>query len=323
MDKQLAKALNDQINLEAVSAYGYLAMATYFDSLSFSGFSSWMKAQAKEELEHMMKIYDFELSGHAHRARLLASLLNLNVELIAVDLANRAHKQPDYLAKNPFGQVPVLEDGNRVVADSNAILVYLATQYDQDRSWYPDTPELMAQIQVWLSKAANELAHGPAAARLVTVFGAPLDHGSTLDKASALLSIMEQHLTGRNWLVGENRTIAERSFPRTDFGRHAKRGPPPPAMNRCPPEALFPPKAPGASAGSGAAGQGTSRPAAHARAGPHMTAPRKGHTCQKPAGEARGLGRSPRKIPGRFQWRPSIFSVFALHPPPRKTHTHY
>ncbi|MCC2604218.1 glutathione S-transferase family protein [Planctobacterium marinum] len=157
----------------------------------------------------MMKIYDFELSGHAHRARLLASLLNLNVELIAVDLANRAHKQPDYLAKNPFGQVPVLEDGNRVVADSNAILVYLATQYDQDRSWYPDTPELMAQIQVWLSKAANELVHGPAAARLVTVFGASLDHGSTLDKASALLSIMEQHLTGRNWLVGENRTIAD------------------------------------------------------------------------------------------------------------------
>lgn len=170
----------------------------------------------------MVKIYDFELSGHAHRARLFASLLNLDVELIPVDLANRAHKKPDYLAKNPFGQVPVLEDGNKIVADSNAILVYLATQYDQGRSWYPDRPELMAQIQGWLSKAANELAHGPAAARLVTVFGAPLDHDVTLDKSSALLSIMEQHLTGRNWLVGERQTIADIAL--YSYTAHASEG---------------------------------------------------------------------------------------------------
>ena len=73
-----------------------------------------------------MKIHHVPLSGHAHRAVLFASLLGLKPELVEVDLAAGAHKQPEFLALNPFGQVPVLEDDGVVVADSNAILVYLA-----------------------------------------------------------------------------------------------------------------------------------------------------------------------------------------------------
>jgi glutathione S-transferase len=74
----------------------------------------------------MMKLYHFPLSGHAHRARLFLSLLDLPHEVIDVDLANGEHKSPAFLAINPFGQVPVLEDDGVYISDSNAILVYLA-----------------------------------------------------------------------------------------------------------------------------------------------------------------------------------------------------
>lgn len=156
-----------------------------------------------------MKLYDLELSGHAHRARLMAALLNLDIEIIPVDLLNGAHKQPEFLSKNPFGQVPALEDGDVSLYDSNAILVYLASKYDVTGQWLPTTPTLAAEVQIWLSKAANELALGPARARLVEVFNAPYDIPELLEKSEALLSIMESHLKGRSWFVGAQPTIAD------------------------------------------------------------------------------------------------------------------
>ena len=80
-----------------------------------------------------MKLYHFPLSGHAHRAHLFVSLLGLPHELIEVDLASGAHKKPEFLALNPFGQVPVLDDDGTVISDSNAILVYLAKKSGQSQ----------------------------------------------------------------------------------------------------------------------------------------------------------------------------------------------
>lgn len=59
MNKKIEKAINGQINAEFYSAYLYLSMAAYFDSLNLSGFANWMKVQAKEEMTHAMKFYDF------------------------------------------------------------------------------------------------------------------------------------------------------------------------------------------------------------------------------------------------------------------------
>lgn len=80
-----------------------------------------------------IKLYNFPLSGHAHRVELMLSLLELPTELLFVDLANGAHKRPEFLAINPFGQVPVIDDGGTVISDSNAILVYLAKKYGNGR----------------------------------------------------------------------------------------------------------------------------------------------------------------------------------------------
>ncbi|MCO7609549.1 glutathione S-transferase [Pseudomonas chlororaphis] len=155
-----------------------------------------------------IKFYNFPRSGHAHRVELMLSLLDLPSETIFVDLAKGAHKQADFLALNVFGQVPVIDDQGVVLADSNAILVYLAQRYGQGR-WLPSDPVGAAQVQRWLSVAAGPIAFGPAAARLITVFGASFNAEEVIARAHALLKIMDQELASRPFLVGQQATIAD------------------------------------------------------------------------------------------------------------------
>ena len=154
-----------------------------------------------------LTLYRFPLSGHAHRAELFLSLLGLPAQLVDVDLRQGAHKRPEFLELNPFGQVPVLRDGEAVIADSTAILVYLARQYAPD--WLPSDPLEAAQVQRWLSAASGPIAAGPARARLITVFGARYNAEETIAQAHALLRVVESELGDRPWLVGERPTIAD------------------------------------------------------------------------------------------------------------------
>ena len=158
---------------------------------------------------HTLKLYHHPLSGHSHRVHLALSLLGLPYDRIAVDLKKAAHKRPEFLALNPFGQVPVLDDGGTIVFDSNAILVYLATTYDADRRWLPLDTKQQAAVQAWLSVAAGLIAFGPAAARLITVFGAKYNPEDVIGRAHQLLKVMESQLATRVWLAGANATIAD------------------------------------------------------------------------------------------------------------------
>jgi glutathione S-transferase len=160
------------------------------------------------QLGQPIQLYRHALSGHSHRAELFLSLLGLPFERIDIDLAAGAHKQPEFLKVNPFGQVPAIDDNGVIVADSNAILVYLATKY-ADSSWLPRDPEGAAGVQRWLSVAAGQIAYGPAAARLVNVFGAKLDQDRAKTIANNLFKLMETHLEQRKFLVGDSPTIAD------------------------------------------------------------------------------------------------------------------
>lgn len=157
---------------------------------------------------HPIKFYRFATSGHSHRAELMLSLLGLPVEPIDVDLAGGEQKTPAYLAMNCFGQVPVIQDGDVTVADSNAILVYLASVYDDGR-WLPREPAAAAQVQRWLSVAAGQLAYGPCAARLITVFGAAFHADEVIARAHALFKILDGELARRAFITGDTPTIAD------------------------------------------------------------------------------------------------------------------
>jgi glutathione S-transferase len=154
-------------------------------------------------------LYRHPLSGHAHRAELFLSLLGLNAQLVDIDLMAGEHKQEAFLAKNRFGQVPLLEDDGETIADSNAILVYLAMKYDNANQWYPTDPVTAADVQRFLSVAAGPVASGPASARLVNVFGAGLDHDRAKEIAHGVLDVLNTHLENREWLAGETATIAD------------------------------------------------------------------------------------------------------------------
>ncbi len=138
----------------------------------------------------------------------MLSLLELPTELVFVDLAKGEHKQPEFLAINPFGQVPVIDDNGIVIADSNAILVYLAKAYGGER-WLPEDPVGAARVQRWLSVAAGPLAFGPAAARLVTVFGASFNTDEVIGRAHTLLKVIDAELAKGPFLVGDQATIAD------------------------------------------------------------------------------------------------------------------
>lgn len=158
-------------------------------------------------MPNTVRIHHFPKSGHAHRALVFAKLAGIAHDAVFVDLAAGAHKTPEFLALNPNGQVPVLEDGDVVVSDSNAILVYLARQYAPD--WMPSDAAAEAAVQRWLTLAAGEIAFGSCAARLITVFGAPLDPEFAAATAAKAMQKLEQGLNGRDWLVGDRPTIAD------------------------------------------------------------------------------------------------------------------
>jgi len=156
-----------------------------------------------------MKLYYHPLSGHSHRARLGLSLLGIKHELVEVDLAARAHKTPEFLAMSPFGEIPVLVDGDTVVADSNAILIYLARTADA-ASWLPSDVVTEVEVQRWLSIAAGKIAYGACAARLITVFDAPFDPDEVILRAHDTLKVVERTLATRTWLAGTSApTIAD------------------------------------------------------------------------------------------------------------------
>lgn len=155
-----------------------------------------------------IKLYRHPISGHCHRIELFLSLLDLPVELIDVDLMKKAQKAPAFLAMNPFGQVPVIQDGETTLADANAILVYLASKYAPD-TWLPQDPAQAAQVQRWLSVAAGLLAFGPAAARVAVLFNAPINTEEAIGRANKLFAVMELSLQTTPFLTGATPTLAD------------------------------------------------------------------------------------------------------------------
>jgi glutathione S-transferase len=152
-------------------------------------------------------LHGTELSGHCHRVELLLRMLELPYRVVAAPAEVRASAQ--FRRLNPLQQIPVLQDGNLTIADSNAILVYLAKRYAPQGQWLPNDPWAAAQVQRWLSIAAGELRYGPALARLLTLWKNPADPARAKKTAAGLLSFMEQHLSSRLFLAAEYATIAD------------------------------------------------------------------------------------------------------------------
>lgn len=169
-----------------------------------------------------IKLYDLELSGNCYKVRLFLKLIGQDYELIPVDFLAGAHKKPPLSDLNPFLEIPILTDGELVLRDSQAILVYLARKYGGE-GWMPTEPSSMAQVIEWLMVAENEVARGPNDARLHDKFGYDLDHKLAVNRATRILDLLEQHLNDRAWLVLGRPTIADIAcFPYVALGHEGR-----------------------------------------------------------------------------------------------------
>ncbi len=156
----------------------------------------------------MMKLYDAELSGNCYKVRLFAALAGIPLEICPVDLAAGEHKGEEFLALNPWAQVPFLVDGDVVLRDSHAILVYLASR-SRALAWWPSDAESQARIVQWLSTSAGEIQNGPASARLVEKFGYDLNKPEALSRSARILRLIDDHLARNDWLELNRPTIAD------------------------------------------------------------------------------------------------------------------
>lgn len=154
------------------------------------------------------KLYDLELSGNCYKVRLFASLLGVPLQIIPVDFLAGEHKRPPLSDLNPRGEIPILQDGDVVLRDSQAILVYMARKWGGE-NWLPTDAVGLSRVCEWLLTAENEIARGPGDARLHDKFGYALDFAAARDKAKRILTLMEAHLTGQPWLVLGRPTIAD------------------------------------------------------------------------------------------------------------------
>ena len=159
----------------------------------------------------MIRVHATKGSINGYKVRLLLSILKIQYELVELDMYGGEHKREPFLSLNPFGQMPALTDGDYVIADSHACLVYLARKYDTSGRWLPADAEREAKVAEWLSKSANEVHQGPwmkrAKIRRPDAIKVP---DQEIDaRCDHILRIMDSELGKRTWLALGSATIAD------------------------------------------------------------------------------------------------------------------
>jgi glutathione S-transferase len=163
----------------------------------------------------MAKLYYGRLSGHSYKIRLFLSLIGLSYEPSLIDIKQGENKTASYLSINPLGQVPVWQDGELIIRDSQAILVYLAQQYAQGVWKLPSDAAELAEIVQWLSFAANEISNSVVPLRRAylyrknDVFPPDVNLPLITEKTHRVLGILNDHLANREWLALQHASIAD------------------------------------------------------------------------------------------------------------------
>ncbi|AOI84777.1 MULTISPECIES: glutathione S-transferase family protein [Burkholderia] len=159
-----------------------------------------------------MKLYGFA-GTRSQRALWGLKELDADFEFVSVNLLQGEHKRPEFLRLNPAGKVPVLVDGDLVIPESAAIVLYLADKYPE-KALLPVDPALRAQAYRWVMFAVTELEQPlwritrhsflyPPEKR------SPADIELARDDFRTMAAILDKHLEGREFIVGDTLTVAD------------------------------------------------------------------------------------------------------------------
>jgi glutathione S-transferase len=158
----------------------------------------------------MYKLYNFQRSGNCYKIRLLLTQLGIPFELVQVNILNKESRTQDFLGKNPNGRVPVLQQGEKYLPESNAILWYLA----QNTNFLPKDKFEQAQVLQWMF--FEQYSHEPNIATVrywISILRAEAKFLYQIEQKRkagyAALDVMETHLSSHSYFVGEKYSIAD------------------------------------------------------------------------------------------------------------------
>lgn len=155
-----------------------------------------------------MEMYNFSHSGNCYKIRLFASILDLPLRLIDINLVAGEHFEKPFAKLNPFCEMPVLVDGEFILRDSAAIMMYLARRYG-GVTWLPTQIKEFSLVAQWFGLAASSITYGPGLARAIELFGYPGHKPSSISMAERVLGALNIHLENRDWLELGRPTIAD------------------------------------------------------------------------------------------------------------------
>jgi glutathione S-transferase len=159
----------------------------------------------------MIRLYDYLSSGNGCKVRLLLTLLAIPFERVELDIVKGETRTPEFLEKNPNGRIPLLEtEGGKLLAESNAILFYLA----EGTSYMPNDPFERAQVMQWMF--FEQYSHEPNIATVrhwIMHLGVSEKQREVLAQKQkqgyAALQVMEKQLQNHEFFVAERYSIAD------------------------------------------------------------------------------------------------------------------
>ena len=159
-----------------------------------------------------MQLFEFSPT-RSIRVRWTLQELEVDFDATTVNLIAGEHRQPGFLKINPAGKIPALVDGDQVITESVAIVLYLADKYP-DKKLVPADPEQRAQLNRWLLFTATELEQPlwritrhtnlyPESKRL------PGDVALAREEFTAMAGVLDEHMHGRQFVAGSTVTVAD------------------------------------------------------------------------------------------------------------------
>jgi len=165
----------------------------------------------------VMKVHGFHSSTATGMVQCCLNEKQVEYEFVFVDLATGAQKQPQYLALNPFGAVPTIQDGDLTLFESRAILRYLAKKFkDQGTDLLGSTPSEEALVDQWC-EVEGQSFNPPVSSIVAQIIIVPMRGGSTdeavvemnIDKLGKVLDIYEERLSQSKYLAGDFFSLAD------------------------------------------------------------------------------------------------------------------
>ncbi len=159
-----------------------------------------------------MKLYEFPPT-RSIRVRWTLQELGVGFEAVRISLLAGENKTPEFLKINPAGKLPALVDGNVVLTESIAIVLYLAEKYPE-KHLIPTDRVMRAELYRWLLFATTELEQPLwRIARNANLYPenrrVPADIENAREDFKPMAAVLEEHMKGREFIVGDSVTVAD------------------------------------------------------------------------------------------------------------------